>query len=77
MPYQRLKHHAAQINAALDTMLADRRKCIPARLWKAIHYSLMAGGKRIRPALMLECFSACGGKSSIMSAMMSIECMHT
>jgi len=73
----RLKQHAEGVNAALDSMLAARRKCIPARLWEAMRYSLMAGGKRIRPALMLECFSACGGKGDIMSAMMSIECMHT
>jgi len=77
MPYQRLKQHAARINAALDTMLAVRRKCIPERLWEAMHYSLMAGGKRIRPSLMLECFSACYGEGNIMPAMMGIECMHT
>ncbi|MDQ6960219.1 MAG: polyprenyl synthetase family protein [Mariprofundaceae bacterium] len=77
MPHQRLKQHAAQINVALDTMLVARGKCIPGRLWEAMHYSLMAGGKRIRPLLMLECFSACCGEGNIMPAMMSIECMHT
>jgi len=65
------------VNAALAAMLASRRKCIPSRLWDAMHYSLMAGGKRIRPALMLECFSACGGTEDILPAAMSIECMHT
>jgi len=77
MPRHRLKQHAARINVALDTMLMARRKCIPGRLWEAMHYSLMAGGKRIRPALMLECFSACDGSGDIMPALMSIECMHT
>ncbi len=77
MIQQRLKQHAGQVQIALDAMLAARRKCIPGRLWEAMHYSLMAGGKRIRPALMLECFSACAGRGDIMSAMMSIECMHT
>jgi len=74
---QRLKQHAQSINTALDAMLAARRKCIPKRLWEVMRYSLMAGGKRIRPALMLECFSACHGVDSIMPAAMSIECMHT
>lgn len=74
---QRLKQHAEGMNAALDTMLRIHRKCIPERLWEAMHYSLMAGGKRIRPALMLECFSACGGEGGMMPAAMSIECMHT
>jgi len=77
MPHQRLKQAAERVNAALDAMLEVRRKGIPERLWKAMRYSLMAGGKRIRPALMLECFSACGGGGDIMPAMMSIECMHT
>lgn len=77
MIQQRLKQHAEQVHVALDTLLTARRKCIPGRLWEAMHYSLTAGGKRIRPALMLECFSACGGEGDIMSAMMSIECMHT
>jgi len=74
---QRLKLHAEGVNTALDTMLEKHRKCIPERLWEAMRYSLMAGGKRIRPALMLECFSACGGEDDIMSAVISIECMHT
>ncbi len=74
---QCLKRHAKSVNAALAAMLASRRKCIPSRLWDAMHYSLMAGGKRIRPALMLECFSACGGTEDILPAAMSIECMHT
>jgi len=77
MIQHRLKQHAEDVNDSLNAMLAARRKCVPERLWDAMHYSLMAGGKRIRPALMLECFSACGGDSNIMPAMMSIECMHT
>ena len=31
----------------------------PTRLLEAIEYSLMAGGKRLRPALVLECWRAC------------------
>ncbi len=31
----------------------------------------------MRPALMLECFSACGGVGDVLPAAMSIECMHT
>jgi len=77
MMQQHLKQHAEEVNAALNRMLTARRKCIPERLWEAMYYSLMAGGKRIRPALMLECFSACGGEGDMMPAAMSIECMHT
>ncbi len=44
-----------------------------------MNYSLLAGGKRIRPALIMESFKACGGTNteSVMAAAMSIECMHT
>ncbi len=76
-PQQRLEQCAVETNAALDTMFAARAKCIPERLREAMHYSLMAGGKRIRPSLMQECFSACCGEGEIMPAMMSVECMHT
>jgi geranylgeranyl diphosphate synthase, type II len=73
----RIRQHAAVVNAGLDRMLAERRNSVPAKLWSAMHYSLMAGGKRIRPALMLECLAACGGRQEILQAAMSIECMHT
>lgn len=77
MPANRLKQHAVQINNALEQMLAARESSIPAHLWEAMRYSLMAGGKRIRPAVMLECHAACGGTADIMPAALSIECMHT
>src|SRR4051812_29949055 len=32
----------------------------PARLIEAVEYSLHAGGKRLRPTLVIECFNACG-----------------
>ena len=60
-------------------MLAERRHVVPERLWEAMRYSLMAGGKRIRPALLLECFLACDGTdtATALPAAMGIECMHT
>ncbi len=75
-----LAAHSQRVNQALTLMLDDKKSVTAARLWEAMHYSLSAGGKRIRPALMLECFEACGGKSQgqhIMPAALSIECMHT
>jgi len=78
---QQIRQHADALNTALEMMLKSRREMVPQRLWQAMHYSLMAGGKRVRPALMLECFRACGGtpdiKGDIMPAAMSIECLHT
>jgi len=76
-PAGRLARHAESVNQALDAMLARHRTGTPARLWQSMRYSLLAGGKRIRPALMRECFEACGGESDIMPAMLGVECMHT
>ena len=74
---KQIQQHADSVNAALESMLKLRQEAVPHGLWSAMQYSLMAGGKRIRPALMLECLAACGGEQDIMPAAMSIECMHT
>jgi geranylgeranyl pyrophosphate synthase len=60
-------------------MLASRASVVPERLLAAMRYSLLAGGKRIRPALLLECYRACGGAQleSAMPAALAIECIHT
>ncbi|MCC6424953.1 MAG: polyprenyl synthetase family protein [Phycisphaerales bacterium] len=53
----------------------------PPRLMESIEYSLMAGGKRLRPALVLECCRACGGdRQALTSALASaaaMELIHT
>jgi len=76
-PADFLRQHAARTNDALEQMLLDIQPDTPERLWQAMRYSLMAGGKRIRPALMLECHAACGGCDDIMPAAIAVECMHT
>ncbi|MCC7350969.1 MAG: polyprenyl synthetase family protein [Phycisphaerales bacterium] len=53
----------------------------PARLMESIEYSLMAGGKRLRPALVLECCRACGGdgqsQTSALASAAAMELIHT
>jgi geranylgeranyl pyrophosphate synthase len=74
-----LKDDAQQTQLALSAMLDRRCPAVPAPLLPAMRYALMAGGKRIRPALMLECYRACGGEqtANIMPAAMAVECVHT
>lgn len=74
-----LEAHATHVTRALEQLLATKRGAVPERLWDAMSYSLLASGKRIRPALILECYRACGGSDfeSVMPAAMSIESMHT
>jgi geranylgeranyl diphosphate synthase type II len=52
----------------------------PPRLIESITYSMTAGGKRLRPALVLECCRACGGDptgASALAAAGAIELIHT
>jgi geranylgeranyl pyrophosphate synthase len=74
-----LSLHASHVDKALAEMLDTRHSVVVDRLLSAMRYSLLAGGKRIRPALLLECYRACGGKDIdlIMPAALAIECMHT
>jgi geranylgeranyl diphosphate synthase type II len=50
----------------------------PERLVEAMRYSLLAGGKRIRPALVLLCSELCDGRQSdAMFPAVAIEMVHT
>lgn len=50
----------------------------PNRLHEAIRYSMFAGGKRLRPALVRAAFDMFGGKgSSVDYAMSALEMLHT
>jgi geranylgeranyl diphosphate synthase type II len=67
---------------ATDAYLAEaisRLHDAPPRLVEAISYSLMAGGKRLRPTLILECARACAGKHnrSTLAAAGAMELIHT
>ncbi len=50
----------------------------PARLHEAMRYSVFAGGKRLRPALVLASARACGGEDAAAGpAMAAVEMLHT
>jgi geranylgeranyl diphosphate synthase type II len=53
-----LASHAQQVDQLLREYLASQNRA-PRKLIEAIEYSLMAGGKRLRPTLVLECARAC------------------
>jgi geranylgeranyl diphosphate synthase type II len=60
-----------------------RHATAPRRLIESIEYSMMAGGKRLRPAMILETWRACGGQesspsfASALSAATAMEMIHT
>ena len=72
-----LTTRTAAVNAALAGFL-PRPTAKPATIHRAMHYSLFAGGKRMRPALCLAAAAACGGEEQeAMPLACAVECIHT
>jgi geranylgeranyl diphosphate synthase type II len=66
-----------EVDKALDRFL-PKATAKPATIHKAMRYSLFAGGKRMRPALVLAAAEACGGThASAMPLACAVECIHT
>lgn len=64
----------------IESVLYNYTKCdniIQKNVLKAMEYSLSAGGKRIRPVLMLEFYRMCGGENDITPIACTIEMIHT
>lgn len=71
-----LKNKNQQINVALEKILRDSRPSEP--IAEAMKYSLMAGGKRIRPVLCIAAAEAVGGKpQAVLPAACALEMVHT
>ncbi|MEM7789982.1 MAG: polyprenyl synthetase family protein [Verrucomicrobiota bacterium] len=49
----------------------------PGRLHSAMRYSIEAGGKRIRPVLLLATSELFGATNNALPAAVAIECLHT
>jgi len=72
-----LKHHVTRVETGLDRILpAATTK--PPRLHEAMRYSVLGGGKRLRPVLTLATAEALGlADDSALPAAVAIECLHT
>ncbi|HGY5532395.1 MAG: geranylgeranyl diphosphate synthase CrtE [Prochlorococcus sp.] len=65
----------ARVEAALDESLGPER---PEQLREAMRYSLLAGGKRLRPILCLAACELAGGDSEqALSTAVALEMIHT
>lgn len=73
-----IKEKGQEIDRLLDRFLPPTDK-YPGRLHEAMRYSVLAGGKRIRPILALTAYDACGGKNPavINPAACALEIVHT
>ncbi len=73
----RLEERCGTVDAALDGYLPPETG-IFARLNAAMRYSVFAGGKRLRPVLVLECCEVAGGDpDDAMPAACAVEMIHT
>jgi geranylgeranyl diphosphate synthase type II len=72
-----LKERQQRVDAALDRYL-PAEDTLPQQLHKAIRYSVFAGGKRIRPILMIAACEAVGGDvAQVIPAACAMEMIHT
>lgn len=72
-----LKAKTGQIEAVLRKYLPVEEG-LQRTVIEAMNYSILAGGKRLRPMLMRETFEMCGGKGEIAEPFMAaIEMIHT
>ena len=74
---EQLEYYAEITESAIDKYLPDTQ-CLQSSVIKAARYSLSAGGKRIRPALVMEFCRVCGGEpEDALPVACAIEMMHT
>lgn len=78
MSLERFNQYVASVNERLETFLPEGNG-YNERLLKAMRYSLLAGGKRLRPILLLWSAEALGKKIDAVDLNVgcAIECIHT
>jgi geranylgeranyl diphosphate synthase type II len=74
---ERLRERRRDVEAALDRALPPDTAW-PSTIHRAVRYSLFAGGKRIRPVLVLAAGEAVGGaRDELMPLACAVEMIHT
>ena len=73
---EQLSAKVQQVNDSLLSTLPSR-EVKPARLHQAIRHSSEAGGKRLRPVLLLAAYDLFPGSTDPMPSAIAIECIHT
>ncbi len=73
---EKLDTYVEQVEYGLDTHLPPA-SARPSRIHEAMRYSLSAGGKRIRPALVLAACELFDPEADALPAAVAVECLHT
>lgn len=74
---QEMKERCAYIEAALEKAVPEQQ-AFPPVIFEAMRYSLLAGGKRLRPMMVLAACEAVGGKKEdALPFACALEMIHT
>ena len=76
---EEMKLHVDEVEEILAEFLPEQKGVYYERVIEAMRYSFYAGGKRLRPMMMLESFRMYGGKdeSIVKPYMAALEMIHT
>jgi geranylgeranyl diphosphate synthase, type II len=72
----KLNDHVARVDEGLDRYVPSAQTR-PVRLHEAMRYSLRAGGKRLRPVLVLTGAELWPPAADPLAAAVAVECLHT
>lgn len=79
---EELKNRVAEIENVISSYL-PAEEGMASKVFEAMNYSVLAGGKRLRPMLVLETYKMFSGDNfpiipeAVSAAMAAIECIHT
>lgn len=71
-----LKNHRKRVDSGMD-LWVPAKDTPPAHLHSAMRYSLEAGGKRLRPILVLAVAELFKSRADPIPAAIALECIHT
>jgi geranylgeranyl diphosphate synthase type II len=72
-----LKEHQTQVESCLQTLVPAREGSL-SRIMESMRYSLFAGGKRLRPILLLAAADAVGAEGGrFLQSACALEMIHT
>lgn len=76
---EEMKLHVDEVEEILAEFLPEQKGVYYERVIEAMRYSFYAGGKRLRPMMMLESFRMFGGKDEniVKPYMAALEMIHT
>lgn len=75
--YKEFEERIIEVNKSLEKYI-EEKECPQSTIYKAMNYSVKAGGKRIRPVFMIATAELMGGNGeSVMPFACALEMIHT